>query len=336
MSLSVTWLMPVKNGMPYLPTTLASIQAQTFRDWQLLVWDNGSTDGTLEELRRWIPAILPGRIISSEPLSLGNSLARLVETADTELCARIDADDVNHPERLARQVSYMQAHPEVGLLGSQIEFIDRDGRVVEGAWWQDLTDAEVRWRIRWQGSVTHSTAMFRRSAVLAAGNYTDTMPYEDHDLWLRMAQLTEVANLPDVLVQYRLSPTSVTGLHDRGYDQLADRAAQRNAAILFPGFEPRAAVELRLKAKGHLRDQLRWSDVCNLWKAARRTAVAFGKPKKYFTSTENYRRQRLTLITRQRFGSTFLKCEEKLLNLHARFFPQTGAATSAARLTEAR
>src|SRR5438552_5677499 len=103
----VTWLMPVKNGMPYLSETLASIEAQTYRDWEILVWDNGSTDGTLDELRRWIPSRLPGRIIDNRPLSLGNSLAALVEAAGTELCARIDADDVNYPERLERQVAFL-------------------------------------------------------------------------------------------------------------------------------------------------------------------------------------------------------------------------------------
>ena len=129
----------------------------------MLVWDNGSTDGTLEELRRWIPSRLPGRIITNEPLSLGNSLARLVEAAETELCARTDADDINYPERLQRQVKFLRAQPEVALLGAQIEFITVDGQVVPGAWKQDYCDAEIRWRLRWQGAVTHSAAMFRRS-----------------------------------------------------------------------------------------------------------------------------------------------------------------------------
>src|SRR5437763_1462931 len=91
----VTWLMPVKNGMPYLPHTLRSIEAQTYKNWRVLASDNGSTDGTLEELQRWIPSRLPGRIIADEPLSLGKSLARLVGKAETELCARSDVDDAN-------------------------------------------------------------------------------------------------------------------------------------------------------------------------------------------------------------------------------------------------
>ena len=102
----VTWLIPVLNGMPYISETLASIEAQTYQNWEVLVWDNGSTDGTLEELEKWIPTRLPGRIITGEPLSLGDSLARMVEECKTELCARIDADDINLPERLEKQVAF--------------------------------------------------------------------------------------------------------------------------------------------------------------------------------------------------------------------------------------
>ena len=120
MSERVTWLLPVKNGMPYLPETLASIAAQTYHDWEVLAWDNGSTDGTVEELQKWIPSRLPGRVITGQPLSLGDSLAEMVQQCNTEFCARIDADDVNVPERLERQVAFLLAHPEVAVVGSQI------------------------------------------------------------------------------------------------------------------------------------------------------------------------------------------------------------------------
>jgi glycosyltransferase involved in cell wall biosynthesis len=100
MSSKVTWLLPVKDGMPYLPETLASIESQTYRNWQVLAWDNGSTDGTVAELHKWMPSRLPGKVIDYEQLSLANSLAKLVETAEIEFCARIDADDINYPERL--------------------------------------------------------------------------------------------------------------------------------------------------------------------------------------------------------------------------------------------
>ena len=125
----VTWLIPVLNGMPYLPETLASIEAQTYKNWEVLVWDNGSTDGTLEELAKWIPDRLPGKIFTGEPHGVGGSLKRLVEECQTEFCARIDADDINFPERLEKQVAFLQAHPEVAILGSQMKYIDGNGNI---------------------------------------------------------------------------------------------------------------------------------------------------------------------------------------------------------------
>ncbi len=315
----ITWLMPVKNGMPYLPETLASIEAQTYRDWEVLVWDNGSTDGTLEELRKWIPSRLPGRIIHDQPLSLGNSLARLVETAGTELCARIDADDVNYPERLELQVAFLREHTEVALVGGDVELIDENGRFVPGAWTSKYRDAEIRWRLRWKNSLNHTTILFRRSAVLAAGNYTDCMPCEDHDLWLRIALIAEVANMPRVLAKYRLLSSSVTGAMARDYDAIFDETARRNADILFSGMPGAEALALRRKLTPQSKDKVKLRDVIKLHKAATATALAAGKPASYFRSTKIYSKQQAILlrelIERNAGGRACLAVKRKIQSL---------------------
>jgi glycosyltransferase involved in cell wall biosynthesis len=305
----VTWLMPVKNGMPYLPETLASIETQTYRNWELLVWDNGSTDGTLDELRRWVPSRLPGRVIYDNPLSLGNSLARLVETAQTELCARIDADDVNYRSRIERQVAFMRARPEVVLVGTDIEFIDEKGSVIAGAWTHQHEDADVRWQLRWECPSCHPTVLFRRSAVIAAGNYRDCMPYEDHDLWLRMALIGEMANLPAVLVKYRWRSTSVCGQNTeqcaeapsgRLYDAMFDAMAIKNADILFSGIPASEALELRHKVNSRSphRLKVRIHDVVRFHQAATASAVAVNKPPSYFRRTQLYSGQQRLLLRR--------------------------------------
>ncbi|HEY1212565.1 MAG TPA: glycosyltransferase [Bryobacteraceae bacterium] len=226
----VTWLLSVKNSLPFLRETLESIRCQTYKKHKLLVWDDCSTDGTLEELQRWIPHRIPGKIFSGRSLRLGPSLAFLVEQADTELCARIDGDDVNVPHRLERQVAFMQANPAVGVLGSLTEHIDENGTRTP-AWGYPILDADIRWRSRWQPSLCHPTVMFRRSAVLAAGNYRD-FQVEDFDLWMRMSLLTEFHNLPEPLVQYRRYSTSLTGQVDDFYP-LESKTASLNAGILF-------------------------------------------------------------------------------------------------------
>ena len=290
----VTWLLSVKNSLPFLRQTLESIRSQTYENHKLLVWDDCSTDGTLEELQRWVPELIPGRIFSGRSLRLGASLAFLVEQADTELCARIDGDDVNLPQRLERQVAFMQAHPEVGALGSLTEHIDEHGHQ-RPAWSYPLEDADIRWRSRWQPSLCHPTVMFRRSAVLAAGNYRD-FQVEDFDLWMRMSLLTEFHNLAEPLVQYRRYESSLTGQVD-DFFPLELRTATLNAPVLFSGITDttkalnlwRAAHPYRHGPAGRLspigaRDGFR--DLKNLVSAAAAFARQVGKPDDYFLNTK--------------------------------------------------
>src|SRR6266436_5960160 len=124
---SVTWLLPVRNGMPFLPQALASLAAQTFRDWELLAWDNGSDDGSIEELKAWIPCRIPGRLTVDRPLSVGACLAEMVREARSAFCAIIHADDISLPQRLTRQLDFLQTHPEVAVVGCQAHRIDADG-----------------------------------------------------------------------------------------------------------------------------------------------------------------------------------------------------------------
>ena len=116
--------------MPFLPEALDSIRRQTCQDYEVLVWDNGSTDGTLEVLREWLPNRIPGQFFSGEPLALGHSLQRLVEQVRTPLIARMDADDICEPERLALQLAHLEKHPELVAIGSERTSIDTEGHEI--------------------------------------------------------------------------------------------------------------------------------------------------------------------------------------------------------------
>ncbi len=301
---SVTWLLSVRNGMPFLPETLASIYAQTYKNHKLLVWDDCSNDGSSEELRRWIPYRIPGQIFRGESFRLGRNLAFLVEKADTELCARIDGDDVNHPQRLERQVEFMLAHPEIGVLGSLTEHIDEHG-IQHPAWYYPLSDAEIRWRSRWQPSLCHPTVMFRRSAVLAAGNYRD-FRLEDFDLWMRMSLSTQFHNLAEPLVQYRRHTSSLTGKVIDFYP-FEKETAVLNASVLFPNLlHPARAMKVweathpnclqRQPELGKLPILLRSLHDYRLLRefegAALSLARQTGQPDNYFTSTTLFQNQR--------------------------------------------
>ena len=186
----VTWMIPVLNGMPYIRQTLESIQNQTFKNYQVAVWDNGSTDGTVEELRQWIPARLPGRIVSNRPMLLGLARAAMVAECDTELAALIDADDINHPDRLEKQVAFLQDHPEVAAVGTQLNRIDAAGVNHGRLTHYPIDHEQIVQEMLLTNPIGQPSVLFRRSAVAAVGNYHDFSPthVEDYDLWLRLCR----------------------------------------------------------------------------------------------------------------------------------------------------
>jgi GT2 family glycosyltransferase len=208
----VTWLLPVRNGMPFLTDTLSSIEKQTYPNWEVLAWDNGSTDGTVDELRRWIPSRLAGRVVVDQPLALGAARARLVEAAATEYCAWIDADDISAPHRLARQVDFLDTHPHVAAVGSHIAVIAADGSSQGDMVRFPLSDDGIVIDMLKGPGLAQPAVLFRRSAVLAAGNYRDVGPVnvEDYDMWLRLAVTGRLANIDDVLLKYRVHEASTT------------------------------------------------------------------------------------------------------------------------------
>jgi glycosyltransferase involved in cell wall biosynthesis len=208
----VTWLLPVKDGMPFLTEALTSIERQTYRSWRILAWDNGSVDGSVEELMRWIPARLPGAVVVDRPLPLAESRAALVKESTTELCAWIDADDLAVPERLERQVEFLLANPDVAVVGSHIVVIDEAGKTDGSVVRFPLHDIDIVSQMLLGPAVAQPALLFRRSAILAAGNYryVGAVNVEDYDMWLRLAVQHRLANLDEPLVHYRVHDRSTT------------------------------------------------------------------------------------------------------------------------------
>lgn len=238
MDAPLVWIIPVLNGMPYLPQALESIRSQTAGAFPVYVWDNGSTDGTLEVLREWIPRRLPGKIFTGEPLSLGNSLRRLGELADAPLVARMDADDICEPQRLEVQMRFMNAHPEFGLVASDRTCMDALGNEVEPRSSypfepQDILHATLR-----APRLLHPSVIFRREALIDAGNYRDLSSpecaywSEDYDMWLRALARHQAIALREKLLRYRYNPQGLTENEVRlKRAAIARRAAwQANAA----------------------------------------------------------------------------------------------------------
>jgi glycosyltransferase involved in cell wall biosynthesis len=207
----VSVLMAAYNRERYLAQAVESILNQTFAAFELIVIDDGSTDRSLAILQAYAQQDSRIRLISRENRGIPKTRNELVQQASADLLAIMDSDDVALPDRLALQVAYMQHHPAVVCLGGAFQLIDAKGRLIKTLT-VPLTNPEIqRLILAGHPGVPQPCAMLRRQTVLQVGGYNETMTQaEDLDLWLRLGEVGELANLPAALVQYRLHPDSVS------------------------------------------------------------------------------------------------------------------------------
>jgi glycosyltransferase involved in cell wall biosynthesis len=208
--------MPVRNEERFLPAALALLQAQTFAQWELVAVDDHSTPGTADILAG--AAVADGRIQVMSPREHGlvPALNSGLAACKAPLVARMDGDDVCHPQRLQRQKDFMGQHPEVGLLACNFRHFPRRhlrvGMLAYEEWQNSLCSQEEIMRDRFvESPFVHPTVMFRRETVSSAGGYRDMGWAEDYDLWLRLADSgVRFASLSEVLLYWRDRPERAT------------------------------------------------------------------------------------------------------------------------------
>lgn len=223
----VSVLMAVHNGERYLAEALDSVLAQTLADFEAVVVDDGSTDGStaiLDDYARRDRRLVVLR--NDENRNLAAALNRGLAACRAPLVARADADDVNRPDRLARQVAFLDAHPEVGVVGCAFHTMTPDGRR-QGTKRYPTDHATIRARLLFANSFLHPGVVFRADVVRAVGGYDEAYwTAQDSDLWTRLRDRTRFANLPDPLVHYRTHGGSI--LNTRG-------GAGRRLSVGIPG-----------------------------------------------------------------------------------------------------
>jgi glycosyltransferase involved in cell wall biosynthesis len=200
----ITVLLPVKNGMPFLSEAVASILQQTYRDFELLIIDDGSTDETTSYLKSLRDPRLRIRR-NEQSQGVARCLNQGLALAATPFIARQDADDISEPERLGRQLAYLTDHPECAVLGTQGWMVDEAGNKLQPFPWRPTGEAEMAAALRVASPFIHGSVLLRREAVKEVGGYREEIRYaEDFDLWLRLANKYKLANLPDSLYRYRV------------------------------------------------------------------------------------------------------------------------------------
>lgn len=228
----VSVILPVYNCADYLMEAVESILGQTYPDFELIAINDGSRDGTaalLDALRD--PRV---RVIHQENMGLAITLNKGIVLASGEFIARQDADDVSRPERLAKQVEYLDAHPACGLLGTW-SIIQKDRVMTSRQHRHPCSNGELQFRLLFDSFFVHSSVMIRRAALDRAGLYPtdpERNPPEDFDLWLRIARDHELANLPEPLLVYREVPGSISRTKAELLDRRAIAIAVENLQLL--------------------------------------------------------------------------------------------------------
>lgn len=206
----VSVLLPVRNGERYINDAISSILSQSLSDFELIVVDDHSSDGTAGRLSAF--ANTDSRLVllqSSQPglvpaLEAGRARAR------GRYIARMDADDIAAPSRLEQQAITLEANPRLVALGGQVAVIDENGAFVRTGHFP-IHVAECRTHLSLAAPFCHPAVMMRREPLDECGGYRSTYaPAEDYDLWLRLARLGDFANLPTCVLSYRRHPVSVT------------------------------------------------------------------------------------------------------------------------------
>jgi len=204
--------MSVYNGERFLAEAIESILAQSMPDFEFLILNDGSTDNSKAIIDGYTGKDGRIRPIHRENKGLIASLNQLVEEASTPLIARMDADDISVPTRFEKQLNFLSVHPDHGVLGSWCADIDEQGhRIFLNIGDQPITHEEIVETIQDRSCLCHPSVMMSRNLVQSVGGYHAAFKHcEDYDLWLRLLPKTKMANLPERLINYRISPGQIT------------------------------------------------------------------------------------------------------------------------------
>ncbi|SIR44433.1 Glycosyl transferase family 2 [Pontibacter lucknowensis] len=200
----LTVLMPVYNAGKFLAAAVDSILQQTFREFEFIIIDDGSTDDSVAIIKSYDDPRIR-LYLNKDNIGITATLNKGIGLASTSLIARMDADDISYPDRLQVQYSYMLANPDCALVSSMVRVIGEDGRFIR----QDKMRSEhVYYNLTFICWLYHPTVMYRKEAVQEVGLYTATYS-EDFELFWQLTRKYSFHNLPEVLLDYRVTDQSL-------------------------------------------------------------------------------------------------------------------------------
>ena len=230
----VTVLMGVYNGQRYLRAAIDSILQQTFTNFEFLIIDDGSKDASVEIIKSYSDPRIR-LLINEKNIGLAASLNRGINSSTSRYIARMDCDDISLPQRLEKQVAFLEHHSDIGICGSGIEIIGKKSDDRAG-FFND--DAMIRSSLIFDSGFAHPAVMISRQLLHECNlRYDETFTHaQDYDLWARAAAYTKFANLPETLLRYRVHAESAGRKSGTKQRAMADRVRRQQLARL--GIQP--------------------------------------------------------------------------------------------------
>ncbi len=214
----VSILMPTYNRVALLRRAVQSIEAQTFHDWELVVLDDASTDGTkgyLDDLAKKDPRVRPIHHAQNYYPDISRTLNEGLEIARGEYVARLDDDDYwIDARKLEKQVAFLDSHPDYTVVGGGVVVVDAAGRE-QSRYFKKETDAEIRQGALFANPFSHTTVLFRRDPAREAGGYGNWRYAEDWDLWLKLGTRGKLYNFPEYFMAYLMAGQNKSFVHQR-------------------------------------------------------------------------------------------------------------------------
>jgi glycosyltransferase involved in cell wall biosynthesis len=208
----ISVLLPVYNAEKTIAMAIESILNQSFKDFELILIDDGSRDQTLKVIEPYLAK--DSRIVllkNPQNMRLAKSLNRGIEIARGKYLARMDADDYSYPDRFEKQFSYMEAHPDVGISGGTMEVVDANDNLTSIRRYF-LEDEIIRQNIFYFSPFCHPAIIMRKSVIDQVGGFVhEYNPAEDYELYFRIGKISKFGNLDDVLLRYKILDSSMTG-----------------------------------------------------------------------------------------------------------------------------
>lgn len=238
----VTVLMPVYNGEEYLHQAIDSILNQTFTNFEFIIINDGSTDNTLSIIQSYNDQRIK-LINNPQNLKLIKSLNIGIDNAKGKYIVRMDADDVSLPNRIMEQVKFMEQNPSVGLCGTWVGDPNDEKALIKYA----TEHNEIKFRLLYQCHFCHPSVILRTSVLKEHKLYFDAnyIHAEDYHLWVQLAKATQLANLPQKLLNHRNHPESVSNKYSEIQNNIADSIIQLQLVELGVNATPQKIILLK-------------------------------------------------------------------------------------------